>query len=165
MTNQIDRLLDRLKSKHLRKADFARLLGITPQVLNSWFSRGKIPGNMLFKVSKTLDCSVTWLATGEGSPDQAPGVSEPTAPYVVTQDMIMQQALEIADGVEARLGIKVNSDEKWSFIQNVAILLREKYTRDNIPLNTAEIIDIAEILERARRGMGKKDNNDESATR
>lgn len=155
--------------KPLTQSDVADAIGVKPQSVQQWEIQPEAGGTTprpyrLESLAKMFGVSYPWLATGAGDPVANAGVAEPSAPYVVTHDILMKQAMEIADGVESRLGIKVNSDEKWNFIKNVAALLREKYTRDNIPINTAEIIDIAELVERARRGMVKGDSNNEPAT-
>lgn len=164
---------ERCPVKHfspLTQSGVAELLHLKPQSVQQWEAAPESGGtsprpHRLEKLAELFCVSYPWLTTGEGSPEPTTGVAESAAPYnILTHDDIMMQALEIADGVETRLGIKANPDEKWSFIQNVAALLREKYTRDNIPFNRADIIDIAVALERSRRGAGKKDNDNESAT-
>ncbi len=48
-----------------KKADVARLLGISDQLLNSWERRG-ISSRQIVDVAATAGCGLIWLRDGEG---------------------------------------------------------------------------------------------------
>lgn len=47
------------------KAKFAIMIGITPQLVSNWLSRGTFDAEALF--AKCKDVSASWLLTGEGN--------------------------------------------------------------------------------------------------
>lgn len=46
------------------KSDFARMLGIKPQTINSWLSRDSYDIDLIYSICENL--SADWLLTGEG---------------------------------------------------------------------------------------------------
>ena len=46
------------------KSDFARMLGIKPQTINSWMSRDSYDIDLIYSICENL--SADWLLTGEG---------------------------------------------------------------------------------------------------
>ena len=65
MGNQITRLDDRLSELNLSFADLARMVAETPQAVNNWRKRGRIPGAKLSKVAAALFVTTDWLLSGE----------------------------------------------------------------------------------------------------
>lgn len=61
-----DRVLDRLSALEKTQIWLANEMNVSPQSLNSWLKKDRIPVNHIFKVAKKLECSVSWL-TGEKS--------------------------------------------------------------------------------------------------
>jgi SOS-response transcriptional repressor LexA len=60
-----DRLFRWLDEQRVSPSEFARKLGTTPQVLNNWKTRGRVPGDRLFDVAKAMGRSAKWLKDGE----------------------------------------------------------------------------------------------------
>lgn len=58
-------------------AEFARLLGISPQNLSNWYKRGTYDVNLILR--KFTDVNETWLLTGEG--EMLKESTEATAPH------------------------------------------------------------------------------------
>lgn len=61
-----DRVMDRLSAINQTQFWLANELNVSPQSLNGWLKRNRIPVNHIFKVAEKLECSVSWL-TGEKS--------------------------------------------------------------------------------------------------
>lgn len=57
-----------MEKRHITPKVMADALGISPQQLNNWFSRG-VPGKSLFKICTALSVRPEWLQDGEGEID------------------------------------------------------------------------------------------------
>ncbi|HAU3138759.1 TPA: helix-turn-helix domain-containing protein [Salmonella enterica subsp. diarizonae] len=58
---QVRRLHEITKSKHLSKADLARICGVTSQSVNNWFVRGAIGKSSAIKLADALGVSLEWV--------------------------------------------------------------------------------------------------------
>lgn len=58
---QVRRLNEITNSKHLSKADLARICGVTSQSVNNWFVRGTIGKNSALKLADALGVSLEWV--------------------------------------------------------------------------------------------------------
>ncbi|EAR8788476.1 helix-turn-helix domain-containing protein [Salmonella enterica] len=58
---QVRRLNEITKSKHLSKADLARICGVTSQSVNNWFVRGAIGKSSAIKLADALGVSLEWV--------------------------------------------------------------------------------------------------------
>ncbi|HAW0091052.1 TPA: helix-turn-helix domain-containing protein [Escherichia coli] len=58
---QVRRLNEITNSKHLSKADLARICGVTSQSVNNWFVRGTIGKNSALKLADALGVNLAWV--------------------------------------------------------------------------------------------------------
>ncbi|EJE5238651.1 helix-turn-helix domain-containing protein [Escherichia coli] len=58
---QVRRLNEITNSKHLSKADLARICGVTSQSVNNWFVRGAIGKSSAIKLADALGVSLEWV--------------------------------------------------------------------------------------------------------
>ena len=81
------------------KTQFAKILGISPQGLNTWISRNTFDAECIY--SKCLNVSANWLLTGEGSmlvdegAAPTPSVAQPVTNDAGTAQMV-DRMLEMA---------------------------------------------------------------------
>ena len=64
-SNEVDRMLARLKELRITEAEFARRLRESQQVLNNWKRRGSIPKKKIPKVATELGITIELLLTGQ----------------------------------------------------------------------------------------------------
>ena len=61
-SNQLSvRLNQLIETKGISKAEMARICGVSPQAVNSWFSRGSIGKSSAVTLSDALGVSLAWL--------------------------------------------------------------------------------------------------------
>jgi DNA-binding transcriptional regulator YiaG len=65
--SQIDRVDKLRQGLHWSWAEFARQIGESPQVVNNWIKRGRIPGEKHYAVAKAIGTTVEWIIEGERS--------------------------------------------------------------------------------------------------
>jgi phage repressor protein C with HTH and peptisase S24 domain len=73
METPLDRVDLLLKKSEKTWADLARLLRYSEQRLTNWKGRGAIPRAELAEVAKALGVSIDYIATGNATPETAPG--------------------------------------------------------------------------------------------
>ena len=56
-----EKVEDRLSAMGKKQRDLAKEVKVSPQTLNAWLKRNQIPIEHIFKVSRHLECSVSWL--------------------------------------------------------------------------------------------------------
>ncbi|CRL46237.1 transcriptional repressor DicA [Sodalis glossinidius str. 'morsitans'] len=71
------RLNKLIETKSVSKSDMAKICGVTPQSVNSWFVRGSIGKDSAMKLSETLRVSVAWLLGERTSDNSSPDVVSP----------------------------------------------------------------------------------------
>jgi len=54
-----------LKTKGIKKVEFARLINVSPQSLNNWFNRTGIPNSQLSNIAKAINVPIDYLLTGD----------------------------------------------------------------------------------------------------
>jgi len=54
-----------LKTKGIKKVEFARLINVSPQSLNNWFNRTGIPNSQLSNIAKAINVPINYLLTGD----------------------------------------------------------------------------------------------------
>ena len=72
------------------KSDFARKIGITPQGLSSWITRGTFDLEIIY--SKCEDISAVWLLSGEGDMIKDEAISQNEAPDFVNAKLVQALA-------------------------------------------------------------------------
>lgn len=66
MGDEVQRILELARGLGLTKAELARRIGESQQVLNNWRRRGAIPGRKLVKVARALGVTVEELVARKG---------------------------------------------------------------------------------------------------
>ena len=72
------------------KSDFARKIGITPQGLSSWITRGTFDLEIIY--SKCENISADWLLSGEGNMIKDEAISQNEAPDFVNAKLVQALA-------------------------------------------------------------------------
>lgn len=72
------------------KSDFARKIGITPQGLSSWITRGTF--NLEIIYSKCENISADWLLSGEGNMIKDEAISQNEVPNFVNAKLVQALA-------------------------------------------------------------------------
>ena len=76
------------------KTQFAKILGISPQGLNTWISRNTFDAECIY--SKCLGVSANWILTGEGSMLVNEGAAPtPNGAQPVTNDANTAQMMQV----------------------------------------------------------------------
>ncbi|HIE3794038.1 TPA: helix-turn-helix domain-containing protein [Klebsiella michiganensis] len=60
-----DRLTKVLKTRKMSKSELARRVGVTPQAVNNWFSRGELGRESAQQIADVLKISIDWLLNGD----------------------------------------------------------------------------------------------------
>ena len=60
-----DRLTKVLKTRKMSKSELARRVGVTPQAVNNWFSRGELGRESAQQIADVLKISIAWLLYGD----------------------------------------------------------------------------------------------------
>ncbi|EPY4252623.1 helix-turn-helix domain-containing protein [Klebsiella pneumoniae] len=60
-----DRLTKVLKIRKMSKSELARRVGVTPQAVNNWFSRGELGRESAQQIADVLKISIDWLLNGD----------------------------------------------------------------------------------------------------
>lgn len=60
-----DRLTKVLKTRKMSKSELARRVGVTPQAVNNWFSRGELGRESAQQIAGVLKISIDWLLNGD----------------------------------------------------------------------------------------------------
>lgn len=72
------------------KSDFARKIGITPQGLSSWITRGTFDLEIIY--SKCENISADWLLSGEGNMIKDEAISQNEVPNFVNAKLVQALA-------------------------------------------------------------------------
>ena len=72
------------------KSDFARKIGITPQGLSSWITRGTFDLEIIY--SKCENISADWLLSGEGNMIKDEAISQNEGPNFVNAKLVQALA-------------------------------------------------------------------------
>ena len=59
--NQLVARLEEITQRGIRKAEMARIAGVTPQAVNGWFKKGVISKKSAIAIAAAANVSVTWL--------------------------------------------------------------------------------------------------------
>ncbi|WP_312226781.1 helix-turn-helix domain-containing protein [Pseudescherichia sp.] len=60
-----DRLTKILKAKKMSKSELARQVGVSPQAVNNWFTRGELGRESAQRIADALKVSIDWLLKGD----------------------------------------------------------------------------------------------------
>lgn len=60
-----DRLTKILKAKKMSKSELARQVGVSPQAVNNWFTRGELGRESAQRIADVLKVSIDWLLKGD----------------------------------------------------------------------------------------------------
>jgi len=141
-------------------------VGIKPQSIQYLCSaegnrekRSKYTGDL----ARVLQVTTDWLADGIGQPDDfvfenlgdayalppGGGVYPLPSPFKYLRDDIMIKSIQVADGIEDRIGEKFDADKKWHFIQLVYRKYLEYEAENSAPNETAQIVDFMALLQKA----------------
>ncbi len=66
MSERIERMEEARKEARISYASLARAVGVKPQDVNNWKTRGNIPGDRVPAVASALGVSTDWLMSGKG---------------------------------------------------------------------------------------------------
>lgn len=108
------------------KSDFARKIGITPQGLSSWITRGTFDLEIIY--SKCENISADWLLSGEGNMIKDEAISQNEAPDFVNAKLV--QALADAN--------KALSAANETILQQQEMIAKHTNTGIYTPLHLAE---------------------------
>lgn len=90
--NQIERVDAERKALRWSWAEFARQVSESPQAVNNWIKRGRIPGEKHYAVARALGKTVEWIVEGtkvplkkQGAPVASKGKAQGREPVYPTE--------------------------------------------------------------------------------
>lgn len=93
----VDRIDNLLKKKGENRVSLADALGIKPQNISAWSTRGTVPaGDICLKIAEYLNVSVEWLISGKEEEGLAPELRTLCITWDQLSNTHREELLEIA---------------------------------------------------------------------
>lgn len=120
------------------KTRFAKRLGLTPQGISTWLSRGTIDYELVYANCEGLDAA--WLLTGEGSMLRK-DVPTPCAPASAPSDAVTMRLMDKLDKKEAQID---QLQSELRVMTEELATLKAKYPHESPP--SVAIEELHEVL-------------------
>jgi len=108
-----------LAQKNLKKSDLARGIGMTPQRVNNWFSRKKLPFEYISQIAEFLGVSTDYLLNDNTQiiAHNSPIIHNSPNSHISINEAINTLPSEI--GAVVKYMLKLNEDERLEFMSKV----------------------------------------------